>query len=164
MFVPFLALPYQLAVGFLDILSYGLSGLGTGLIFILLRGLTGSGIETSTTPNQGIWQSAKNTMVFILIGIIALGPMSILVGSRILVGITIGILFGLLSPAGIACIQHLTLRLVLYCNGYIPWNYAHFLDYATQLIFLQKVGGGYIFIHRLLLEHFAGFSTEPTKP
>jgi hypothetical protein len=162
-FVPFLALPYQLTAGFLDILSYGLSGLGTGLIFILLRGLTGSGIETSTTPNQGIWQSVKNTMVFMLIGIIALGPMSILVGSRILVGMTIGILFGLLSPAGIACIQHLTLRLVLYCNGYIPWNYAHFLDYATQLIFLQKVGGGYIFIHRLLLEHFAGFSTEPTK-
>jgi hypothetical protein len=68
-FVPFLAQPYQLAVGWLDTLSYGISGLGTGLIFILLRGLTGSGIETSTSPNQGIWQSAKNTMVFILIGV-----------------------------------------------------------------------------------------------
>ena len=30
-----------------------------------------------------------------------------------------------------------------------------FLDYAARLVFLQKVGGGYIFIHRLLLEHFA---------
>jgi hypothetical protein len=39
--------------------------------------------------------------------------MSILVGSRILVGTSIGILFGLLSPAGIACLQHLTLRLIL---------------------------------------------------
>jgi len=28
-------------------------------------------------------------------------------------------------------------------------------------IFLQKVGGGYIFIHRLLLEHFAQSSLEP---
>ncbi|NER99756.1 MAG: hypothetical protein F6J86_39110, partial [Symploca sp. SIO1B1] len=61
----------------------------------------------------------------------------------------------LFCPAGIACMQHLSLRLVLYCNGYIPWNYARFLDYTTRLIFLQKVGGGYIFIHRLLLEHFA---------
>jgi hypothetical protein len=31
-----------------------------------------------------------------------------------------------------------------------------FLDYAAKdLNFLQKVGGGYIFIHRMLLEHFA---------
>jgi hypothetical protein len=42
----------------------------------------------------------------------------------------------------------------LWWYGYIPWNYARFLDYATERIFLQKVGG-YIFIHRLLLEHFA---------
>ena len=39
-----------------------------------------------------------------------------------------------------------------------PLNYAHFLDYATKLIFLRKVGGGYIFIHRMLLEHFAAMS------
>lgn len=162
-FVPLLGQLYLLNAMLIDILSYGFSGLGTGLIFILLRGLTGSGIETSTLPNQGIWQSAKNTIVFILIGVLALGPMSILVGSRILVGTSIGILFGLLSPAGIACIQHLTLRVVLCCNGYIPWNYAHFLDYATQLIFLQKVGGGYIFIHRLLLEHFAGLTQTLAK-
>jgi hypothetical protein len=38
----------------------------------------------------------------------------------------------------------------------IPWNYARFLDYATERLFLQKVGGGYIFVHRMLLEHFAG--------
>jgi tetratricopeptide (TPR) repeat protein len=54
-----------------------------------------------------------------------------------------------------ACIQHLTLRLTLYRYKYIAWNYAHFLEYATERIFLQKVGAGYIFIHRLLLEHFA---------
>ncbi|MHC5821207.1 MAG: NACHT domain-containing protein, partial [Nostoc sp.] len=59
-----------------------------------------------------------------------------------------------LAP-GLACIQHLVLRLILSFKGNIPWNYAGFLDYATERIFLQKVGGGYIFIHRLLLEHFA---------
>jgi hypothetical protein len=42
-----------------------------------------------------------------------------------------------------------------YWNGNIPWDYARFLDYATELGFLEKVGNGYIFIHRLLLEHFA---------
>ncbi|GAB4203432.1 MAG: hypothetical protein Fur006_57730 [Coleofasciculaceae cyanobacterium] len=160
---PFLGQLYGLEVGLIDSLRFGLSGLGAGLIFVLLRGLTGSGIETSTVPNQGIWQSVKNAIVFSSIGVLALAPLAVLVGSRILVGTTTGILFGLLSPAGIACIQHLTLRLVLLCDRYIPWNYAHFLDYATQLIFLQKVGGGYIFIHRLLLEHFAGLTQTSVK-
>jgi hypothetical protein len=30
-----------------------------------------------------------------------------------------------------------------------------FLDYAAERILLRKVGGGYIFVHRLLLEYFA---------
>jgi hypothetical protein len=36
-----------------------------------------------------------------------------------------------------------------------PWNYVKFLDYAAERILLRKVGGGYIFIHRMLLEYFA---------
>uniref|UniRef100_A0ACD5GT57 Uncharacterized protein n=1 Tax=Desertifilum tharense IPPAS B-1220 TaxID=1781255 RepID=A0ACD5GT57_9CYAN len=54
------------------------------------------------------------------------------------------------------------MRLILYCQGCIPWNYSRFLDYATERIFLQKVGGGYIFVHRLLLEHFAQMPLETT--
>ena len=51
--------------------------------------------------------------------------------------------------------QHFSLRLVLWLNEYAPWNYARFLDYATDRLFLQRVGGGYRFIHRLIQEHFA---------
>ena len=47
-------------------------------------------------------------------------------------------------------------------QNYRQQNSTHFrregfmnLDYAVDRIFLQKVGGGYRFIHRLLLEHFA---------
>ncbi|NEP14853.1 MAG: TIR domain-containing protein [Symploca sp. SIO2C1] len=71
-------------------------------------------------------------------------------GNAIIIGLIAATIVG-----GQACIQHFTLRLILYRNGCIPWNYARFLDYASDRIFLQKVGGGYIFIHRLLLEHFA---------
>ncbi|NER96119.1 MAG: NACHT domain-containing protein [Symploca sp. SIO1B1] len=46
-------------------------------------------------------------------------------------------------------------RLMLYRNGYIPWNYLRFLDYAAERILLKNVGNSYLFIHRLLLEHFA---------
>ena len=63
-----------------------------------------------------------------------------------------------LSFGGLAWIQHWILRLILYLEDLIPWNYVSFLDYAAQRIFLYKVGGGYIFIHRYLLEHFAKMS------
>ena len=52
---------------------------------------------------------------------------------------------------------------MLYRLGDAPWNYARFLDYATERLFLQKVGGGYIFIHRMLLEHFAQMDLAETR-
>ena len=76
-------------------------------------------------------------------------------------GLANGIIFGyaaaLLSAhgAGFVCLKHLIVRLLLWRSGCIPWNYARFLDYAAERIFLQKVGGGYIFVHRTLLEYFA---------
>ena len=78
-------------------------------------------------------------------------------------GLPLGVLF--LAPplglarGGLACIQHLILRILLWRNGSAPWNYARFLDYAADRILLRKVGG-YIFIHRLLMEYFAAL--EPT--
>jgi hypothetical protein len=131
-------------------------GLCLGIIFVLTRGLTSPSIQTLTFPNQGIWQSAKNAIVFGLIGFGFLSLAAIaLLKSQILIWGIFGLLFGVAAGGGEACIKHLILRSILYCNNYIPWNYARFLDYATERIFLQKVGGGYIFVHRSLLEHFA---------
>jgi hypothetical protein len=47
------------------------------------------------------------------------------------------------------------LRLMLVTRGYAPRDYPGFLDYAVGLVLLQRAGGGYLFIHRLLQEHFA---------
>jgi len=44
----------------------------------------------------------------------------------------------------------------------MPLNYARFLDYAAKRVLLRKVGGGYMFVHRLLLEHFAAL--DPKSP
>jgi hypothetical protein len=52
---------------------------------------------------------------------------------------------------------------MLYRLGYAPWNYTRFLKYATDRLFLQKVGGGYIFVHRMLMEHFAAMPLEEGK-
>ncbi|MEB3295717.1 MAG: hypothetical protein VKJ24_21415 [Synechococcales bacterium] len=47
--------------------------------------------------------------------------------------------------------------------GLESWNYARFLDHAVDRLFLQKVGGGYIFVHRMLLEHFAAMEWDRTQ-
>jgi hypothetical protein len=56
---------------------------------------------------------------------------------------------------GSACLHYFALRLVLWHNNFTPLNYVRFLDYASARIFLRKVGGGYVFVHRMLLEYFA---------
>jgi hypothetical protein len=73
-------------------------------------------------------------------------------------GLSMGLLFGLIGGlhfGGRTCLYHFALRLVLWHKNFAPLNYIRFLDYATARIFLRKVGGGYIFVHRMLLEYFA---------
>ncbi|PSN10037.1 histidine kinase, partial [filamentous cyanobacterium CCP5] len=117
-------------------------------------------VEQVTIPNQGMWKTASNVgrMVALFMPLFGLlfwafrGMVSGLVN-----GIILGLASGLIGAqnSGIVCIKHLVLRTLLWRSGVAPRNYAHFLDYATDRIFMQRVGGGYIFVHRLLLEHFA---------
>jgi serine/threonine protein kinase/DNA polymerase III delta prime subunit len=65
-----------------------------------------------------------------------------------------------LACGGAAYMQHFVLRILLWCARSAPFNYPRFLDYAAERILLRKVGGGYIFIHRLLLEYFADLDTQ----
>ncbi|TVQ19724.1 MAG: hypothetical protein EA367_10645, partial [Leptolyngbya sp. DLM2.Bin15] len=65
-----------------------------------------------------------------------------------------------LSGCGDAVIGHVALRTTLFLHGHSPRNYADFLNYATERLLLQRVGGGYIFVHRLLLEHFAALDSQ----
>jgi len=160
-------------------IGYGLSlGMSLGLTFGLINAIKGSEIETKTIPNQGIWRSAMNVGVTGLIAWLIFVPtywfnrLLIIIFYKGLIfnvsawgesslfdlitpGLRWGLLLGLIFGGGLACIRHFTLRFILHRNNYIPWNYARFLDYASDRIFLQKVGGGYIFVHRMLLEHFA---------
>ncbi|MEL6937795.1 MAG: serine/threonine-protein kinase [Cyanobacteria bacterium J06598_1] len=143
---------------FQSISSIGLSfGTILGLTYGVIRGFSGSQIAIVTKPNQGIRQSAKNAIFFSVIATVA--PWFIahsFDGSTSpLFWAAAGLTFALATGGGEACVKHGALRLVLFCQGRIPWNYARFLNDAADRIFLQRVGGGYIFVHRLLLEHFA---------
>jgi hypothetical protein len=106
------------------------SGLGSGLAAGLLLGL-GSGLLYKLGGGLG-------------------GGLAAGLGSGLVVGLAIGLKYG-----GRACLQHLVLRLSLRYYDCLPRRYANFLDYAAERLFLRRVGGGYIFIHRLLQEYFA---------
>ncbi|MEM9540970.1 MAG: protein kinase [Cyanobacteria bacterium P01_E01_bin.42] len=139
-----------------DILVRGLVfGVSIGIMFGIVQGFKSPGIEIVSIPNQGIWQSAKSALLFGSIGFIVFGIAAHSIAWSVIFWGCFGLVFGLAAGGGEACIKHLIIRIILYFDDRIPWNYARFLDRATQLILLQKVGGGYIFIHRLLLEYFA---------
>jgi len=128
-------------------------------------------VDTKLIPNQGIWRSLKNSFDILLIFILSFGISGAtfwyfgldLIGAIIgIAGCFLGVAFGF-KIGGEACIRHFFLRLILSLKGYTPWNYARFLNYATDRLLLQRVGGRYRFIHRLLQEHFAAMSLEQVK-
>jgi hypothetical protein len=150
-----------------------------GLIYGLLGGLVLEpelktelpNITTTQVPNEGIKRSLKNTLTTGLIGGLIIGLIiGLIVGLVVgliafgmIYGLSYGLIVGLLGGivgGGDAFFKHYILRFVLWRRGHMPWNYARFLDYAAERIFLRKVGGGYIFTHRLLMEHFAGLHEE----
>ena len=113
-------------------------------------------------PNEGIRRSFRNAMFIGSASALLFGVVMQLIdyfwfsrmwGEGLEFGVIIGMLIGLRS-GGFACLQHVILRLVLWYHGYAPWHYVRFLEFAAQRVLMRKVGGGYIFIHRLLLEYF----------
>ncbi|MBA3867856.1 MAG: hypothetical protein H0X30_01735 [Anaerolineae bacterium] len=114
-----------------------------GLVGALVGGLIGWLL--STLPNGDFEASAQIKSVIVLFTLI--------------IGLMSGLGLGLIMGGSDAVVKHYVLRFFLQRAGSIPRNYARLLDYAADRILLRKVGGGYIFIHRYLLEYFA--SLEP---
>jgi hypothetical protein len=92
----------------------------------------------------------------------------------VLLGILLGVPLGALLVAG--SVYFLVLRLAEELGGGVepylfrfwlwrthlfPRRATSFLDDATARILLRRVGGGYSFIHRLLLDYFAVLEMAP---
>ena len=152
--------------GFAKGLVVGLSeGVTLGVIaelINLLEGLEGGEVESRGYPNQGILRSLQNAIVFGLgAGLFSL-LIAGLVGNRsggLAFGVSMGV-FWALAYGGQVVLTHFTLRFVLARYHYLPFRLVPFLDYATDRLFLRRVGGGYIFVHRLLRDYFAALYTE----
>jgi len=81
---------------------------------------------------------------------------------RLINGLIAGLIVGL-NRGGSAVIKHYALRLTLWLKGYTPFQFINFLDHCAKLILLKKVCGGYIFIHRMLLDYFADLTSSRTE-
>jgi hypothetical protein len=108
------------------------------------------------------WQRAKSRFIpecFTGTGYGLIFGLSEGLRSGLVNGLFVGPILGL-KYGGAACIQHFTLRRMLYKKGYTPWNYAKFLDFTSDRLLMKKIGGGYVFFHRMLLEHFAQMNSN----
>jgi hypothetical protein len=161
-----------------------LFGLRSGLVFGLLFGLMTAfltGLHLAAVdehdyrmPAEGIRRSAQRGVLLIvasglLFGLgsgLALGSLfGLAVG--MLYGLGSGMVFGLLSGLGsglggglVAAARHGVLRWQLRRDGVVPPSLVRFLDYAADRVLLQKIGGGYRFIHPLLRDYFADLYGE----
>ncbi|WP_220211471.1 helix-turn-helix domain-containing protein [Reticulibacter mediterranei] len=127
-------------------------------------------------PNEGIHRSLEHAVIVGLLfcpasGIVigtacgiafgALGNLAswpiLAAGFAVVFGLYVGFQFAM-SNGGIAWIEHYLLRVFLWRLGTIPFNYVDFLDDAVSHVVLRKIGGGYMFAHRLLLDYFASLS------
>jgi len=174
-------LAYGLVYGLLSGAVVALAGLLTGT---LNSGWSSNILEEHQLlrPNEGIHRSARHALIagclfgpigglasglisgvaYAIVGRLA-GWMILGMGFAIVFGIVFALEFALIR-GGIACIEHFVLRWRLWRANCLPWNYVRFLEYATERILLRKIGGGYMFAHRLLLDYFATLDVTNKPP
>ncbi len=166
---------------------HALKYLGIGSVFgtllgaavgLIIGGLEGTFIKGKMLPNQGIKLSIRSAVKFtwmswLLLPLVVL-PVSIMqamqnkdvavfvwstaqtaLGFAGLIGIGFGMWFG-----GADVVKHFILRILLWRQGSMPLRIDRLLDEAARVVLLRRVGGGYIFVHRLLLEHFAAMGVR----
>jgi hypothetical protein len=142
-------------------------GLTIGLIRVVAKvQLTEKG---HLALNEGIRQTVKDILIIGLLGGLAVGlpfvpgiktsrglvgGLGITVGDSLagtlIIGLTSALIFGLSS-----FVHHFLLRFFLWRSNCLPWDLIPFLDEAVARLLLRKVGGSYVFMHRLLLEYFS---------
>ena len=165
---------YVLSVAIVGI-TYGLvGGLTIGVIALLFGGVKPGIREEKGFLHRGIMLTFRNSLR--LTGGLSLAFAAFLAGMTIVAALFLKkpllaaliqswplnnlILLDFAIAVWVGCgtidvLNHYFLRLIAAAMGYMPLRYAHFLNYASKLRLLQKVGGSYLFIHRSMLEHLA---------
>ncbi|WP_316967693.1 NACHT domain-containing protein [Candidatus Methanocrinis alkalitolerans] len=130
-------------------------GIIVGEIVTAILGLDdGEDREIELDEDRGNFGLIVGLIVGLFVGL------SVGLSVRLSVGLSVGLFTGLIF-AGVNVIEHFVLRLILCREDFLPWRLVPFLDYAAERIFLRKVGGGYVFVHRMLMEYFASLEPGP---
>jgi len=145
---------------------------GGGALGAFEAGLRPGDLRLRMSPGQGVAQSLRSglvamTRVMSLAGVllaVALSvPMLFNGGDMVLaaapwmlwlllyLGLGFALAFGVL-----AYLQHAYLSRILHNRGHIADDYPAFLNQTAERNLLRKVGGGYTFVHALLLQYFSG--------
>jgi energy-coupling factor transporter ATP-binding protein EcfA2 len=147
-----------------------------GVIGAIIGGIV-SNIQPKETlldkkPNQAMRTSLKIALMFMAVTALGFGLFSFLLihtskqsdtykaaGTILLLMSLLGTIWAIGMQFGLSVtIYHYTLRWLLARQGSLPFRdreLINLLDYAVDRILLRRVGGGWIFVHRLLLEHLA---------
>ncbi|GER88902.1 hypothetical protein KDW_30640 [Dictyobacter vulcani] len=138
--------------------------------------------EKHTKPNEGILRSGRNALIgacfFAPIGGVASGlacgigfgligrlPAWPVMGMAfaVMLAIMFFVIF-VIAHGGIAWIEHYTLRWYFWRAGFMPLRFVRFLETVQADALVRKVGGGYMFTHRLIQEHFARLYERQDDP
>ena len=153
-----------------------LAGAGiTGAILAVLLALEPSERAIKVRANAGIHQSLENALRVSLGALLFVGPFFYFIvqpyithpladvpeysgNPQLIVGVSVG-LFAFtamfLIYGGFTVLMHYVLRLWLAWRTPLPFDLVSMLDRAAELGLLRRVGGGYMFLHRTLLDYFA---------
>lgn len=152
------------------LVAYLLGMLGVGAFLgaavgALFGGFQGQGLTRPATPNRGVRETVKGSLLVMTLSVVALavtiGAATALLidpASGLALGGVLGLALGLAAGlwyGGLAVVRHYSLRVVLATAGDLPLRPVPVLDYACDLIFLRRIGGGWQFFHDLLRRHFA---------
>jgi energy-coupling factor transporter ATP-binding protein EcfA2 len=164
-------LVFQGADGRRDALLVFLYGAAIGAVFGGWR----YAVVPSSDPEQGDDMAGNATKGAAVIAVLT-GAAGVVVGynaaipwlDKIANFLPFAILFGsvgFLWLGGIDLLLHFALRVVLAASGAMPYRLRSFLDDAVSLVLLRRAGNSHIFIHRLLLQHFANsLVPKPSTP
>jgi len=132
--------------------------------------MRGRRVEAKSRPNEGILLSFRNSFIAATLSGLILAALAFYVRAEeyavdyaLRVGMLTFVVAGALFGGG-NVIKHYLVRLLLGLRKDLPWDVIRFLDQAADLVLLRKVGGGYIFIHRLLQQYFASLQEDGLEP
>ena len=142
-----------------------------GVLTMIENALLRGDLRLRTTPGQGVEQSRRNGLMvagLVIVATLVLGAVAVALATAVMgrqalipaaawllwlalfLGVGCGLSFGFL-----AWLQHRRLRAIFHDQGNFPADATEFLNLAAERNLLRKVGGGYTFVHALLLDYFS---------